>query len=168
MQVKSTNKILRSRERRVAKSSFLNSWERPRALATAVATPILSRSCMRRNSRSTALFFHDLRRNAADFVAICALSGPGGSKPCYRESADVHWRFFAGDNVGHDPGRDRRQKDAVAKMSCGGKNAGNIRPPQDWQIIRRARPQTGPALDDRGRLQPGQVPCRSGEQLVNG
>src|SRR5262249_43805821 len=68
MQVNSTNRILRFRDRRAAKSSFLNSSERPSALATAVATPILSKSCMLRYSRSTVLFFHDLRRNAASFV----------------------------------------------------------------------------------------------------
>src|SRR5438270_10983253 len=113
MQVKRTKRILRSRERRRANSSFLNSWERPSALATAVATPNLSRSCMSRYSRSTRLFFHRTGEVRTQFTGAALLPCP--LKPVGQEVADVQRRGLTKNKVGHDLGRNRRKKDAIAK-----------------------------------------------------
>src|SRR5690349_24426394 len=116
MQVKSTNRMFRSRERRVANRSFLNSCERPSALATAVATPILSKSCMSRNSRSTALFFHDLRESAQDSAKIGGRLGLGRGKPRRCKRANIQAGSLSQHQVRHDLCRDWGQQDTVAKM----------------------------------------------------
>src|SRR5689334_16372683 len=138
MQVKRTKRILRSRERRLAKSSFLNSWERPSALATAVATPNLSRSCISRYSRSTELLCHrsgavrarGLR--AADLLQFTREAGR-------RERSDRERRRAAFDQVGHDFSGDRRQKDAVAKMAAGNQDTRRLRGAENGQAVGRAR-----------------------------
>src|SRR5205807_4048269 len=89
MQVNSTKRMFLSRERRAANRSFLNSCERPSALATAVATPILSKSCMSRNSRSTALFFHDLRGSAQVSAKITGQLRLCRGKPGEGKRADI-------------------------------------------------------------------------------
>src|SRR5690242_13925815 len=117
IQVKRTKRMLRSRERRRAKSSFLNSWERPSALATAVATPNLSRSCISRYSRSTELLCHRSVRSgcglrAEDLLECTAKAGR-------RERSDIERRGAAFDQIGHDFSGDRGKKNAVAKVAAG-------------------------------------------------
>src|SRR3954471_14727893 len=58
MQVKRTKRMLRSRDRRRANSSFLNSWERPSALATAVATPKFEQKLYEQILKVHKLFLH--------------------------------------------------------------------------------------------------------------
>src|SRR5260221_7883231 len=146
MQVKRTKRMLRSRDRRRAKSSFLNSCERPSALATAVATPNLSRSCMSRYSRSTKLFLH---RSGAVRTPFAGAASPSGAKKAVRrEGADVHRGGTASNQVSHDLGSDWGQKDAVTKVASGDKNAGGIGWPEYGQVIWRARAQSRPAVSD--------------------
>src|SRR5438270_7103029 len=114
MQVKRTKRILRSRERRRANSSFLNSWERPSALATAVATPSLSRSCMSRYSRSTKLFFHRTGAVRTQFVAAGSLLF--SRETVRREGTDIERSGAALDKIGHDLCRYWGKKDAITKM----------------------------------------------------
>src|SRR6478672_2947694 len=115
MQVKRTKRMLRSRERLRAKSSFLNSWERPSALATAVATPSFSRSWMSRYSRSTKLFFHRTgavrTRPAGAALLRCSTKAAG------REGRDVQGRRAPAHQIGHDLRCDWRKENAVAKMA---------------------------------------------------
>src|SRR5437763_15814332 len=112
MQVKRTKRMLRSRERLRANSSFLNSWERPSALATAVATPNLSRRCMSRYSRSTQLFFHRAGVVRTQFAEASLL--PCSRKAVRRECVDVQRRGLAKDQTGHDFCRYWGKKDAIA------------------------------------------------------
>src|SRR5882724_456754 len=146
MHVKRTKRMLRSRDRRLAKSSFLNSCERPSALATAVATPNLSRSCMSRYSRSTRLFLH---RSGAVRTPFAGAALPSGAKKAlHRESADVHRGGTASNQVGHDLGGDWGQKDAVTKMAGGDKNTGGIGWPNDGQVVGCAGTESRPAVSD--------------------
>src|SRR5438270_11606545 len=117
MQVKRTKRILRSRERRRANSSFLNSWERPSALATAVATPNLSRSCMSRYSRSTKLFFHRMGAVRTQFVAACSLLF--SREALRRDGMDIERRGAAVYKIGHDLRRCWGKKDAITERSGG-------------------------------------------------
>src|SRR6478736_8052273 len=146
MHVKRTKRMLRSRERLRANSSFLNSWERPSALATAVATPSLSRSCMSRYSRSTRLFFHRSGAVRTQFIAAGLLLC--GRKAVRREGAYIDRRGPALDKVGHDLGRYWGKKDAITKVAGGNEDARNIRWSEDGQIVRGAGAQACPTLGD--------------------
>src|SRR5438270_8976553 len=165
MQVKRTKRILRSRERRRANSSFLNSWERPSALATAVATPNLSRSCMSRYSRSTRLFFHRTGAVRAQFTGAALLPCP--LKPIGQEVADVHGRRLTKDQIGHDLGRNRRKEDAIAKVACRDKNMRDIGLAEDGQIVRRAGAQSCPALGNRSRCERRNIFCSGVLEIAN-
>src|SRR5579859_4022604 len=149
MQVKRTKRMFFSRERRVAKRSFLNSCERPSALATAVATPILRSSCMSRNSRSTDPFFHDSPGNGG-FSLVFAHLCLGRGEPRGRKCRDVEAWYSSGHHVGHNSGGYRRQQDAVAEVAAGDEEARRTCRAEDGKIIGSAGAQASPGLDGRG------------------
>src|ERR1700730_12648445 len=153
--------MLRSRDRRRAKSSFLNSCERPNALATAVATPSLSRSCMSRYSRSTRLFLHRSGAVRTHFDGAALL--PGATKAGRREGADVHRGGTASNQIGHDLGSNWGKKDAVAKVASGNKDPGGIGWADDGQIVRRAGAEARPALSDGSGGKFRQIFCGGAE-----
>src|SRR5690606_28526978 len=71
-------------------------------------------------------------------------------EPRGREGLEADGRGPAGDEIGHDLRRDRRQEDAVAEVAGGVDEAGDLRVrAEDGEAVRRSRPQAGPRLDDR-------------------
>src|SRR5882724_7370250 len=124
MQVKRMKRMFSRRVRCSAKSSFLNSRARPRALATAVATPSLRTSCMNRSCGSTCLSFHELRWKAVSFAID--LKPWSRCKAFRQKCGNVRGYGLACDQISHNLSGDRSQKDAVAEMPAGNKDAGDI------------------------------------------
>ena len=101
---------------------------------------------MSRYSRSTKLFLHRSRAGRTPFAGAAL---PFAAKEAVRrEGADVHRGATASNQIGHDLGSDWGQKDAIAKVAAGDKNAGGTGWPDDGQIVGCAGTESRPAVSD--------------------